>query len=361
MSKQRVAAGGAVWFLFACARFVSAQGPAPPAPVSAPAPPAPVSAPARPATPAASALETIRAEAGRLEAHVRSPWVKEFLRATSELPAVSPRPFYRTADRARWYTSEQAERLSEAERSALQRVEVGDDTYYSRYSTPLAYVRPLEILAAQGFTPLGRRLVDFGYGNVGQLKLLALLGADANGIEVDPLLPLLYVAENGPVRAADGTAGRLRLLHGRFPAEAPLVAELGGGYDVFLSKNTLKRGYVHPEKPVPERQRIDLGVTDAEYVRTVYGLLKPGGWFLIYNLSPAPAAPDKPYMPWADGRSPFDEATLRAAGFEVVAFDRDDSPAARAMARVLGWDKGERPMDPERDLFGQYTLARRPH
>jgi hypothetical protein len=194
---------------------------------------------------------------------------------------------------------------------------------------------------------------------VGQLKLLALLGAHAAGIEVDPMLPLLYAAENGPVQARDRTQGHLQLFHGRFPPDAALVTELGTGYDLFLSKNTLKRGYVHPEKPVPERQRIDLGVSDAEYVRAVHRLLKPGGFFLIYNLSPAPAPPDKPYIPWADGRSPFAETALRATGFEVIAFDRDDSPQARAMAHALGWDAGEQPMDLEKDLFATYTLARK--
>jgi hypothetical protein len=309
---------------------------------------------------APTALETIRQEAARLEPQVRSPWVRRFLRATAELPAVSPRVFFRTADRSRWWTEAEVLALPEAERAALQRVEIGDEVYYGRYSTPLAYVRPLEILAAEGFEPRGRRLVDFGYGNVGQLKLLSLLGADAAGIELEPLLPLLYAAENGPVRARDGSIGRLRLLHGRFPADAGLVRDLEGSYGLFLSKNTLKRGYVHPEKPVPDRQRVDLGVTDAEYVRAVHRLLDPGGLFLIYNLSPAPAPAGKPYIPWADGRSPFSRQTLKAAGFEVIAFDRDDSDAARAMGRALGWDAGEKPMDLERDLFATYTLARKP-
>jgi hypothetical protein len=151
----------------------------------------------------------------------------------------------------------------------------------------------------------------------------------------------------------------LRVLHGRFPTDPALVKELGGGYDLFLSKNTLKRGYVHPERPVPDRQRIDLGVSDAEYVRAVHRLLRPGGYFFIYNLSPAPAPPDKPYLPWADGRSPFPAETLQAEGFEVIAFDKDDSPAARAMGRALGWDQGEPAMDLEKDLFGTFTLARR--
>jgi SAM-dependent methyltransferase len=309
--------------------------------------------------PQPTALETIRAEAARLEAQVRAPWVKQFLRATAELPEVAPRVFYRNADRTRVWTEKDALALPESERAALQRLEAGEDVYYTRYSTPLAYARPLDILAAEGFAPRGRKLVDFGYGNVGQLKLLALLGAQAVGVEVDPLLPLLYAAENGPVRARDGTAGRLQVLHGRFPAEAAVVDALGHGYDVFLSKNTLKRGYVHPEQPVPERQRIDLGVSDAEYVRAVHRLLAPGGYFLIYNLSPAPAPEGKPYLPWADGRSPFSAETLAAEGFEVLAFDRDDSPAARAMAHALGWDAGEKPMDLEKDLFGRYTLARK--
>lgn len=299
-------------------------------------------------------LDTIREEAARLEPLARGAWTKEFLRATARLPAVAPRVFYRAADRSRWWTEKDALALPEAERATLQRVEVADDVYYGRYSTPLAYLRPLEILAAEGFEPRGRRIVDFGYGNVGQLKLLALIGAEAVGIEVDPLLPLLYSAENGPV-----PPGRLRILHGRFPADAGLVRDIGVGYSLFLSKNTLKRGYVHPEQPVPERQRIDLGVSDDEYLRAVHRLLEPGGLFLVYNLAPAPAPRGQPYIPWADGRSPFTARALEAAGFEVVAFDRDDSPAARAMGRALGWDAGDAPMDLERGLFATYTLARK--
>ena len=42
-----------------------------------------------------------------------------------------------------------------------------------------------------------------------------------------------------------------------------------------------------------------------------------------------------------------------------MAFDRDDSPAARRMAHALGWDAGDHPMDLEHDLFATYTLLRR--
>jgi hypothetical protein len=48
-----------------------------------------------------------------------------------------------------------------------------------------------------------------------------------------------------------------------------------------------------------------------------------------------------------------------AAGFRVIEFDRDDSPAARAMGHALGWDQGNGAMDLEKDLFATYTLVRR--
>jgi len=40
----------------------------------------------------------------------------------------------------------------------------------------------------------GKRILDFGYGTVGHLRLLASLGADMVGVEVDPLLRALYSA-----------------------------------------------------------------------------------------------------------------------------------------------------------------------
>ena len=77
-------------------------------------------------------------------------------------------------------------------------------------------------------------------------------------------------------------------------------------YDLVLSKNTLKRGYIHPERPTEDRKLIKLGVDDRAFVQAVYDMLEPGGLFLIYNLCPAQAPPDQPYIPWADGRCPFD-------------------------------------------------------
>jgi hypothetical protein len=73
-----------------------------------------------------------------------------------------------------------------------------------------------------------------------------------------------------------------------------------------------------------------------------------------------PPPPGKPYVPWADGRSPFAREMFEKVGFRVVAFEVDDTAAARAMARALGWDRGAEAMDLAHDLFGQYTLVQRP-
>jgi hypothetical protein len=81
---------------------------------------------------------------------------------------------------------------------------------------------------------------------------------------------------------------------------------------------------------------------------------------LIYNICPAPSPRGQPYKPWADGRCPFPKATWESAGFRVIAFDRDDSDAARAVAHALGWDRGETPIDLKTDLFATYSLMQRP-
>ena len=81
---------------------------------------------------------------------------------------------------------------------------------------------------------------------------------------------------------------------------------------------------------------------------------------MIYNLCPAPAAPGKPYIPWADGRCPFSRALWEAEGFRVLEFDADDSDAARAMGHALGWDLGSSAMDLAHDLFATWTLVRKP-
>lgn len=295
-------------------------------------------------------------------------WARDFLAAAHGLPPVAPRVIWHSRDakgiRGRWLTDEQAQALAPAARRELVRQVADEELYYeTKYGSPLAYARPLEILCRglEGAPPplAGMRMLDFGYGTVGHLRTLARLGADMVGLDVDPFLRAIYAdpGDQGEAPGKSGAAGKVTLVDGRFPEAR---ARTGEGFDLILSKNTLKRGYVHPERPVPPRARMDLGAPDAAFLTTLFSLLKPGGRLLIYNLAPAPAPPSKPYIPWADGRSPFDEAAFRAAGFEVLGFDRDDTAFARTMAKVLGWDKGEDAMDLEHGLFATWTMVRRP-
>jgi hypothetical protein len=199
--------------------------------------------------------------------------------------------------------------------------------------------------------------LDFGFGYIAHLRMLAMLGAHTTGVDVDQKLAKLY---NQPGDQGAVEAGSVRVLSGRFPAEVALSAAVGSGYDLILSKNTLKRGYIHPEREADPKHLIALGVDDAAFLRRLRDALVPGGKVLLYNLCPAPAPANAPYVPWADGRSPFSREAWTAAGFAVIAFDENDDAAARAMAKAYGWDRptdGEPGMDLERDLFAWWTLV----
>jgi SAM-dependent methyltransferase len=312
------------------------------------------------ARPDTTALGQLRADATALRPLVRTPLARAFLDATADLERVAPRTIWRDSSRTNAWNDAETALLPDSVRARLVRRDL-DETFYwnTRYGSPLAYVRPLEILARSGVGDVrGRRIADFGCGMLGQLRLLALLGADAVGIDVDPVLRALYSeqGDQGVVSGRRGRAGRVRLAIGQWPAEAPIRADVGEGYDVFMSKNTLKNGYLHPAEPVDPRMLVHLGVSDSAYVAELYRVVRPGGRVLIYNLCPAPAVAGKPYIPWADGRCPFPAAMWQAAGFRVLAFDQDDSPAARRMGRALGWDQGQGAMDLDHDLFATWSM-----
>lgn len=316
------------------------------------------------ASPDSTALGRLRADAKALRPLVRSSSARAFLAATGSLPHVAPRVVWRDSARTRAWTDTEARALADTTRARLVSREYDESFYWNtRYGSPLAYVRAIEILAGNGFGSIAKkRIADFGCGTIGHLRLLAMLGAEARGIDVDPMLRVLYAeaGDQGAVRGPLGTRGSVTLSIGRWPAETEIQTQVGDGYDLFLSKNTLKNGYIHPAQAVDPRMTVQLGVADSVFLAEVHRVLRPGGRVLIYNLCPAPAAPGKPYIPWADGRCPFPESQWRAAGFRVVAFDRDDSPAARAMGHALGWDRGESPMDLEHDLFATWSLFEKP-
>lgn len=322
--------------------------------------------PQQPAEPAARAVDELRAEAKSLEPLAGSDLVKQFLAATADLPAIE-------GERVVWWDRAARRAVSPEGAAAMSPEELQgfverrlDERfyYYTAYGTPLAYARCLDLAAAAGFASAdGKRILDFGFGGIGHLRLLASLGNQVVGIEVLELLRELYrePADTGVIprsaAAPPGAPGTLTLHFGRFPGDPPLRTAVSGGYHLILSKNVLKRGYVHPERSADPRQLVDLGVDDATFVRAAYDALAPGGLFVIYNLYPKPSPPDQPYVPHASGECPFERAIVEAAGFEVVAFDADDTPAARAMGAALGWNGS---MDLQNDLFGMYTILRRP-
>jgi hypothetical protein len=303
---------------------------------------------------------TLPAEARKLQPLARSDLGRAFLKAAESTPSYAPRTVYRRGKAREWLDEAAFAKLAAAERATWKPMTIDEETYQGLfYGSPLAYLLPLERLGGVGFGTLwGKRVADFGHGGIGQLRLFAELGAEAVGIDVDPLQPVLYSApgDQGPIGKAGGS---VKLVHGRFPADPKVVAAVGGGYDLFLSKNTLKRGYIHPAQKVDPRMLVDIGGDDTVFLKAVAEALKPGGWFVIYNLSPAPNAAGKPYIPWADGRCPFSAADLAAAGFETLVRDAVEDQPARALGVALGWDKPPVEMKLAADLFGLVTIARK--
>ena len=309
------------------------------------------------ALPTPSALP---AEARKLRPLAKSDLGRSFLQASEAAPPYAPRTIYRRGKAREWLGADAFARLPAADRAAWTPTRITEDTYQGLfYGSPLAYLLPLERLDAAGFGDLrGKRMADFGHGGIGQLRLFAEMGADAVGIDVDTVQPVLYAVpgDQGPFGKAGGS---VRLVHGRFPADSRVVAAVGGGYDLFVSKNTLRMGYIHPAEKVDRRLLVDLGADDPAFLKAVAAALKPGGWLVIYNLTPAPNAAGKPYRPMADGRCPFSAEDLAAAGFETLVRDGVDDKAARALGAALGWDTPPVNLKLEDDLFARITVARR--
>lgn len=310
-----------------------------------------------------------------------------FVLSSAWVPVVDPRVIYVNDDRSKIISRTAFEALPGDEQKTFEPFPIEPEFYYNtRFGSPLAYARPLDLWCnallndspkdpktglptVEVVTLFNRkRIFDFGCGGVVHLQLLASNGADCVGVDVDPVLGALF-SEPGdtgsfapvPVPTANiGRDGSLNLVIGSWPGDEKIRTIVGTGFDLIISKNTLKNGYINPERDVDPRLLVKLGVTNEVFVQSVAASLNPGGYFLIYNLSPKQNPDDKPYIPWADGRSPFSREMLEAAGLEVIAFDTNDDAAAREMARGLSWDQGTNPMNVDEDLFALYTLAKKP-
>jgi hypothetical protein len=289
---------------------------------------------------------------------MQEPLAQEFLRGVTTLRAPAlpmPRWVYTRAKDRLSITPAQHAALPEAERADFAAKEHDAAFYFATYyGSPVAYARALEV--AGRFGPkslLGLKLLDIGYGAIGGPRLMAGAGARVQALDVDSLLPALYnqPGDQGRVLGFDGRSGHLKLLNGVFAADPGLTAQIGGGHQLIVTKNTFKRGFM---RPLPGRKAwVSFEVTDELLLRALRDALAPGGLLVIYNISGAL----DPNRPSTDGRSPFTRQAFEGAGFQVLALNASDDAGARAMGQALGWAKDMG--DLSQNLFALYTVVQR--
>ena len=104
----------------------------------------------------------LRAEAKSLAPLVHSALARDFLAATASLPGMAARTVFVNPART-YFSREAAAALPEKQRAALKPVELDDYRYYyTKYGSPLAYVRAVELLSQQGIASFaGKRILDF--------------------------------------------------------------------------------------------------------------------------------------------------------------------------------------------------------
>ncbi len=308
-----------------------------------------------------SVVAVLKSQAGLLAPLVKSDLAKGFLGAVDRLPAPAARTVYRNREKGVAVDAAEWAKLPVAQQAEYKPRECTPEFYYmTGFGSPLVYVRVIDLMASNGVSSFkNARVLDFGYGTIGHLRLMSDQGAEAHGVDVEPMFAALY-------SEPDDTSPTLKVHTGRWPAEPELVTSIGTGFDVITSKNTLKAGYIHPTPPpgktVDEKQLVELGVDDPAYLKAVHDALKPGGLFIIYNIGPAQSPADdlaKPYMPWADCKSPFSKAQFEAAGLEVIEFDVDDQEWVLDCWKALGYDEGKPRDEGAKEVFAWYTVAKR--
>ena len=305
----------------------------------------------------AEGVESLVAEAERLLPLIETDAVRELLAGVPHLPAVETRTFYVRRKPFGAVSAEAYRNLPRTERDGFSKVSWGTERYYApMFGTALAYARALDVAAKAGLdTYTGKRIFDFGYGGITQLRLLAAVGADIVGADPGSYFPALYYDESDQGSYGE-RGGRVTLAHGYWPEGEGMAERVGGDFDLIVSKNVLKRGYVRPRGEVTNPlAKIELQCDHEAFVRSLADALAPGGLLLIYNLGNPPSQEGEPYRPQDDIGSPFTQDEFRAVGLEVIEFDRVDSEAFRKHADAFGWYEGNL-----HRLHAQYTLLRKP-
>lgn len=312
-------------------------------------------------SPAALALE-----AQRVRELIPNKAVRAWLDTASELPEVEGQTLF-VGPRAEGgydravYTPGEARELSPEDLEGLRPVTYGPERYYAtNYGSPIAYAPAFLCAAEAGMESFEfKRILDIGYGQLGQLEMLARCGAEVDGVEADPVIHRLYTSTRltDAVVARDGTKGSVSLHLGEWFRDWDFRRAVGGDYDLILARNVLKRGYVQPEEPMEHFDPIDVGGGPEIGAQTLFDALRPGGVVVVYNLGGgAWRLEDGSYNAQADVRDPFGRDAWEAAGFEVLHFQANGSQLMREVGVALGWGTLE-------DLESYnvlYTVARRP-
>jgi|GEM_PF-2022747 len=251
-------------------------------------------------------------------------------------------------------------------RSDLREITFGSDRYYATsYGTPIAYAPMLqhvaEFLETQGTDSFsGMKVLDFGYGQLGQIAMLARCGAEVHGVEVDPIVHTLYEVSGAAdeVPGNDGRIGAIRLHFGEWFGDRDFRDQVGSGFDLLLFRNVLKKGYVTPDVPMEGFDPIDVGGSPQRGAEIIAAALAPGGIAIVYNLGSGPhVRDDGSYNNPADVRDPFGRAPWEAAGLEIIAFEADGSALMRETGVAIGWAAAVEELEL---LNARYTIVRRP-
>jgi len=310
--------------------------------------------------------KALAAEAERVSAIVTQPAVVEWLEKAKELPEVEGQTLFVGPrveggfDRA-VYTPSEARKLTEEELAEFRTVTYGPERYYAtNYGSPIAYATALACAADAGMESFKfKRILDIGYGQLGQLEMLARCGAEVQGVEVDPVVHTLYRSTRltDRVVAQGGTRGSVTLHMGEWFTDWDLRKEVGEGFDLILARNVLKHGYVQPEEPMEHFDPIDVGGDPETGATRLFEALRPGGIVVVYNLGGGPwRLEDGSYNAPADVRDPFGIEAWEAAGFEVLHFQANGSQQMREVGEALGWGTAE-----ELSSYNVlYTVVRRP-
>ncbi|MEZ6241531.1 MAG: hypothetical protein R3B57_00655 [Phycisphaerales bacterium] len=299
-----------------------------------------------------------------------TPAARAWLDEAARLPDFEPRSVYyrRTPEGTQAYSEDEYEQLPEDEREGLRTLEPAPAKRYyeTMYGSPLAYLRAIDLGAknlaqdGQPFSLEGARVFDLGFGQLGQLRMLAQAGAHAVGADPDPILRAMYSrpGDTGPVEREGGPDGSVTLVHDLWPADESARERVGADFDLIIARNLLKTGYLHPPQETPAYTQVHFGVPDADLLRALHDALRPGGVLVVYTLGGKYEPPGEDYSPSSDIANPWTREEWEDAGFEVIAQDAPEDDMARKVGAALKWD--EMGMNLQHHLFGVYSIYRRP-